>query len=83
MCIWEPLPSKWTWASVRCYSDFQAVFTEPLPSKWSYSSQYDKDYDNDDVCEDGSGNDGEGFLISNFLKIFILSKFLNAGMQKR
>jgi hypothetical protein len=28
----EPLPSKWTSASVRCYFGFQAVFTEPLPS---------------------------------------------------
>jgi hypothetical protein len=82
MCVWEPLPSKWTLASVRWYSDFQAVFTEPLPSKCSYSSQYDKDDDNDNVCEDDSDNDGDGFLISIFL-IFILLKFLNAGMQKR
>jgi hypothetical protein len=36
----EPLPSKWISASVRWYSDFQAVFTEPLPSKWSCYSQY-------------------------------------------
>jgi hypothetical protein len=36
----EPLPSKWTSASVRYYSGYQAVFTEPLPSKWSYSSYY-------------------------------------------
>jgi hypothetical protein len=28
----KPLPSKWTSASVRCYSGFQAVFTEPMPS---------------------------------------------------
>jgi hypothetical protein len=26
------LPSKWTSASVLCYSGFQAVFTEPLPN---------------------------------------------------
>jgi hypothetical protein len=36
----EPLPSKWTSTSVRCYSGFQAVFTKPLSSKWPYSSQY-------------------------------------------
>jgi hypothetical protein len=28
----EPFPNKWTSASVRCYSAFQAVLTEPLPS---------------------------------------------------
>jgi hypothetical protein len=28
----EPLPSKWIFASVRCYLCFQTVFTEPLPS---------------------------------------------------
>jgi hypothetical protein len=39
-CVFrEPLTSKWTFASVHCYSCFQAMFTEPLPSKWSYSSQ--------------------------------------------
>jgi hypothetical protein len=32
-CVFgKPLPSKWTYASVRCYSGFQAVFTEPLPN---------------------------------------------------
>jgi hypothetical protein len=31
-CVIKPLPSKWTSASVRSYSGFQAVLTEPLPS---------------------------------------------------
>jgi hypothetical protein len=30
-CVTKSLPSKWTSASVRCYSYFEAVFTEPLP----------------------------------------------------
>jgi hypothetical protein len=39
-CVFgEPLTSKWTSPSVRCYSGFQAMFTEPLPRKLSYSSQ--------------------------------------------
>jgi hypothetical protein len=40
-CVFgEPLPSKWSSASVPWYSGFQAVITEPLPNKWSYLSKY-------------------------------------------
>lgn len=41
------------------------------------------DDDYDDVSEDGSDNDGDNFLISNFFKVLILSKSLNAVMKKR